>query len=107
MRAVGHDFPGYYGWHHPPPSLFVAAALAMLPYLGAVLLWLAATLAAYAATLRAIVGDRVGAFLALGFPAAIWNVTAGQNGFFTAAPIGGTLVSMQRRPALAGVFSGC
>ncbi len=106
VRALDHEFPDYYGWHYPPPFLFVAAGLAMLPYLGAALLWLAATLAAYAATLRAIIGDRVGIFLALGFPAAIWNVTAGQNGFLTATLIGGTLVSMQRRPALAGVFLG-
>ncbi|HTV34805.1 MAG TPA: glycosyltransferase family 87 protein, partial [Xanthobacteraceae bacterium] len=36
----------------------------------------------------------------------IWNITAGQNGFLTAALIGGTLSSMERRPALAGVFLG-
>src|SRR6185437_7326088 len=81
VRALGHDFGGYYGWHYPPPFLFVAAVLALLPYLGAVLVWLAGTLAAYALTLRAILGDRAGIFVALGFPAAIWNVTAGQNGF--------------------------
>jgi arabinofuranan 3-O-arabinosyltransferase len=105
-RAIGHAFADYYGWHYPPPFLFVAAALALLPYLVAACLWLAATLAAYAAAMRAVIGDRVGIFLALGFPAAIWNVTAGQNGFLTAALIGGTLVSLQRRPALAGVFLG-
>jgi hypothetical protein len=45
-------------------------------------------------------------FFALGFPAAIWNVTAGQNGFLTAALIGGTLGLLERRPALAGVCLG-
>jgi arabinofuranan 3-O-arabinosyltransferase len=106
VRAVGHDFAGDYGWPYPPPFLFVAMALALLPYLAAMLLWLAATLAAYAATLRHIVGDRVGVLVALGFPAAIWNVTAGQNGFLTAALIGGTLAFLQPRPALAGVCLG-
>ena len=105
-RAIGHAFADYYGWHYPPPFLFVAAGLAMLPYLLAALVWLAATLAAYAATLCAILGDRTGIFLALGFPAAIWNITAGQNGFLTASLIGGILVTMERRPALAGVFLG-
>ena len=33
IRAVGHDFANYYGWHYPPTFLFVAAALATLPYL--------------------------------------------------------------------------
>jgi hypothetical protein len=32
VNAVGHEFEGYYGWHYPPTFLFVAAALASLPY---------------------------------------------------------------------------
>jgi arabinofuranan 3-O-arabinosyltransferase len=106
VRAVGHDFANYYGWHYPPPFLFVAAALATLPYLVAALVWLAATLAVYAATLGGILRSRAGIFLALGFPAALWNVTAGQNGFLTAALIGGTLGLLERHPALAGLCLG-
>lgn len=106
VRALGRDFADYYGWHYPPPFLFAAAALALLPYLGAALAWLVATLCAYAATLRVIFRDRAGLFLALGFPAAIWNITAGQNGFLTATLIGGTLASIERRPALAGILLG-
>jgi hypothetical protein len=105
VRAVGHDFEDYYGWHYPPTFLFVAAALATLPFFVAVLVWLVATLAAYVAAMAGILG-RTGVFVALGFPAALWNVTAGQNGFLTAALIGGTLGSMERRPALAGVCLG-
>ena len=45
-------------------------------------------------------------FCCAGFPAALWNVTAGQNGFLTAALIGGTLGLLERRPALAGVCLG-
>ena len=41
IRAVGHDFANYYGWHYPPTFLFVAAALATLPYLVAAVVWLA------------------------------------------------------------------
>jgi hypothetical protein len=106
VRAVGHDFANYYGWHYPPMFLFVAAALATLPYLVAAVLWLAATLAAYAATLGGILGTRAGVFVGLGFPAALWNATAGQNGFLTAALIGGTLGLLERHPALAGVCLG-
>jgi arabinofuranan 3-O-arabinosyltransferase len=106
VRALGHDFANYYGWHYPPPFLFVAMALALLPYLGAALLWLLATLAAYAAALRAIIGESVGILLALGFPAGIWNITAGQNGFLTAALISATLTLLERRPAVAGVCLG-
>ena len=104
--AVGHDFDGYYGWHYPPTFLFAAAALALIPYTAASLIWLVATLAAYCAAMRVIVGERAGIFVALGFPAALWNATAGQNGFLTAALIGGTLGLMERHPTLAGICLG-
>ena len=106
IRAVGHDFANYYGWHYPPTFLFAAAALATLPYLVAALVWLILTLALYAATLAKILGGRAGFALALGFPAALWNITAGQNGFLTTALIGGALCLLERRPALAGVCLG-
>jgi arabinofuranan 3-O-arabinosyltransferase len=106
VHAVGHDFDGYYGWHYPPTFLFVAAALATLPFLTAAALWLAATLLAYVAALGGILGARTGVFVALGFPAAVWNVTAGQNGFLTAALIGGALGLLERRPVLAGICLG-
>ncbi len=106
VRVIGHDFEDYYGWHYPPTFLFVAAALALLPYLAAMLVWLATTLAAYAATLGGILGGRTGVLFAVGFPAAIWNITAGQNGFLTAALIGGTLGLLERRPVLAGLCLG-
>jgi len=105
VRVIGHDFANYYGWHYPPPFLFVAAALATLPFVAAAIVSLLVSLAAYVAALWSILG-RSGVFVALGFPAAIWNVTAGQNGFLTAALIGGTLGLLERRPALAGVCLG-
>jgi arabinofuranan 3-O-arabinosyltransferase len=106
VRAAGYDFDGYYAWHYPPPAFFFAAALATLPYLVAAVVWLLTTLAAYVAAIAGILGLRTGVLFALGFPAAIWNVTAGQNGFLTAALIGGTLGLLERRPALAGICLG-
>ena len=106
MRALGHDFDNYYGWHYPPIFLFVAGALASMPYTAAALAWLGVTLPAYVAAVRAIVGERAGIFVALGFPAVLWNASAEQNGFLTAALIGGTLTLMQRRPVLAGLCLG-
>jgi len=110
IRAIGHDFDDYYGWHYPPTFLFVAAALAALPYLTAAIAWLTLTLAAYTAAMIGILGDvlgrRTSALVAFGFPAALWNVTAGQNGFLTAALIGGTLGLLERRPVLAGICLG-
>ena len=106
IRAVGYDFGSYYGWHYPPTFLFAAAALALLPFTAAALVSLAVTLPLYAASIRGIAGNRAGWFLALGFPAVLWNVTAGQNGFLTAALIGGMLLFVERRPVLAGICLG-
>jgi hypothetical protein len=44
----------FYGWHYPPFFLFVAVALALLPYGFALLTWQAATLALYLAAMRAV-----------------------------------------------------
>jgi alpha-1,2-mannosyltransferase len=45
----------FYGWHYPPFFLFIAAALALMPYRLALLAWQGATLALYLAMLQAIV----------------------------------------------------
>ena len=104
--AVGHTFDGYFGWHYPPTFLFVAAGLALLPYGAAYALWAFGTFPAYLVAIRAIIGDRAGYLLAAAFPAVLANFVVGQNGFLTAALIGGALVLLERRPILAGVLLG-
>jgi arabinofuranan 3-O-arabinosyltransferase len=106
VAALGHDFPGNYGWHYPPTFLFAAMALAMLPYLAALLAWLAVTLPLYVAAVRAIMGERLGILIACAFPAVMWNMLVGQNGFLTAALIGFMLLSLDTRPVVAGVLLG-
>ena len=104
--AVGHPFDGYFGWHYPPVFLFVAAALALMPYAAAYLLWIFGTFPLYLAAVRAIVGERVGYFLAAAFPAVLSNFIVGQNGFLSAALLGGSLLFIERRPVLAGLLLG-
>jgi len=106
VSAVGHPFDGYYGWHYPPTFLFVAILLALLPYTTAYMAWTLGTFPAYLVATRAIVGDRIGYLLAAAFPAVLANAVVGQNGFLTAALIGGALLLMERRPVLAGVLLG-
>jgi hypothetical protein len=104
--AVGYSFEGYYGWHYPPPFLFVASVLALLPYAGAYAVWVAVTLPGYVAAIRAILGEKIGYGLAFAFPAVLANAMVGQNGFFTASLMGGALHFMEKRPALSGVCLG-
>lgn len=105
-QGVGHPFEGYFGWPYPPIFLFIAAALSLLPYLPAFLTWMVLTLPAYAAIIRVIVAHRIGFLLAGAFPGVLWNVAVGQNGFLTAALLGGALGMMEKRPLFAGVFLG-
>jgi arabinofuranan 3-O-arabinosyltransferase len=106
VAAVGYPFEGFYPWPYPPQFLAPAALLALLPMVPASLVWLFATGAAYVASIRAIVGARIGPWLAVGFPGALWTVTSGQSAFLSAALIGGALAVMERHPILAGVFLG-
>ncbi len=106
-RISGREDIAYYGWHYPPAFLIVAAALAFVPYLGALLVYQAATLAAYLAVVRNIAGRPEAWLLALAFPAVFVNVTHGHNGFITAALLGGALMVLDRRPLLAGLALGC
>ncbi|MFO1147895.1 MAG: glycosyltransferase family 87 protein [Alsobacter sp.] len=96
----------FYGWYYPPTFLLPSAALALLPYWPSLLVWLAATLALYAATVRSILPGREALLVALAFPAVFINAGHGNNAFLTTALIGGGLVLLPRRPVLAGLLFG-
>lgn len=104
--ALGRPFEGYFGWHYPPNFLFVAAALALLPYLWAYLLWLAVTFPIYLAAIRTIIGERSGYLLGAAFPGVLFNAIVGQNGFLSAGLMGAGLVLLAERPILAGLAFG-
>jgi alpha-1,2-mannosyltransferase len=105
----------FYGWHYPPFFLFIAAALALMPYWLALTVWQTATLALYLLAIGTIAApalraagrrDHLWLLLALAFPAVLINIGHGQNGFLTAALLGGALVVLDRRPILAGILLG-
>ena len=104
-RIFGPTTP-FYGWHYPPVFLAVAALLALLPYLPALIVWQAATLALYLKTIVAIAADRRAWLLGLAFPAVFINIGHGHNGFLTAALFGGGLLLLERREVLAGIVLG-
>ncbi len=105
QEIFGKDTP-FYGWHYPPIFLFLAGALAFFPYLGALAIWQASTLALYLVSIRAILPRAEVWLPALAFPAAFINVAHGHNGFLTAALIGGGLYLLDRKPLAAGILFG-
>src|ERR1700722_8492450 len=106
LALLRQEFPGYFAWHYPPPFLFVASLLAQFSYPAAFIGWVSASFVPYLAMMRAIVGRGFGLMLAVAFPMVFNNTLVGQNGFLTAALIGGTLYLIPMRPILAGVCLG-
>jgi alpha-1,2-mannosyltransferase len=102
---AGRDVP-FYGWHYPPFFFAVAFLVAALPYALGLMLWLAASFAAYLAAMRAILPRPQTLLFASAFPAVFINAGHGQNGFLTAALLGGALCLIDRRPWLAGILIG-
>ena len=105
-EAIVGPFDGYLGWAYPPTFLFVAGALALLPYAIACVVWVIGTFLAYLVAIRSIVGDRVGYFVGAAFPAVLANVMVGQNAFLSASLIGGALALVESRPLCAGALLG-
>jgi arabinofuranan 3-O-arabinosyltransferase len=106
LEVLKQDFVGYFAWHYPPPFLFVATVLAQFPYSVAFVGWMSVSILPYLAVMRAIVGRAFGLVLAVALPMVLNNVLVGQNGFLTAALIGGTLYLLPTRPVLSGICLG-
>lgn len=113
QAIFGADTP-FYGWHYPPFFLFIAAALALMPYLPALAVWQGATLVLYLLTIHAILrrihtetdAERLWLLLTFAFPAVFINIGHGHNGFLTATLIGFALLHLDRKPAIAGILFG-
>ena len=101
----GRDVP-FYGWHYPPFFFAIAVLVAALPYAWGLALWLVASFAAYLTAIRAILPRQETLLVATAFPAVFVNIGHGQNGFLTAALLGGALHWLDRKPWLAGVLIG-
>jgi alpha-1,2-mannosyltransferase len=110
-----------YSWFYPPFFLFITAPLALLPYGAALVTWQAVTLLLYLLAIRAIIAasprraedasplrleSRTELLVALAFPAVLVNLGHGQNGFLTAALLGGGLALLNTRPVAAGLLFG-
>jgi alpha-1,2-mannosyltransferase len=86
--------------------LLIILPLALLPYLWSLSAWTAATFAAYLGVMWKIDPERDSIWLAIAFPGALVNLTNGQNRFLTLALLGAALLTLERRPILAGVMFG-
>jgi alpha-1,2-mannosyltransferase len=134
-QAIFGEKTPFYGWHYPPFFLALAAALALIPYQLALIVWQGVTLVLYLFAISRIghsswpdlfrpstsslpayeqvvdARDKPGhdaawLLLALAYPAVFVNLGHGHNGFLTAALMGFALVTLDTRPVLAGILFG-
>jgi hypothetical protein len=91
---------------YPPTFLFLSYPLGLMPYLAAFTVWVVATLLVYATAIYAIIPRSAALIAALASGAALKNIQLGHNGFLTAGLFGLSLVFVERRPWLSGVFLG-
>jgi hypothetical protein len=105
QSVVGAHLSGHI-YSYPPMLLVLTAPLALVPYVPALVLWLAAGWFAFYRVLRLAMPEGRTLLLALATPAVFINAVAGQNGTWTAALFGGGLTLLDRRPVLAGSLLG-
>jgi arabinofuranan 3-O-arabinosyltransferase len=99
--------PNYNRFYYPPTLLFLTYPLGLMPYSVALGVWIVASFTLYLAAVYAIIPRRAALCAAASIVfVMLSNFLMGHNGFFSAALIGLSLVFMERRPVLSGVFLG-
>ena len=93
-------------WVYPPTNLLMVSWLGRLSYGVGWFAWWIGTGALYLWMVRGFSRDAWAPLLAAAFPGAFITAYCGQNGFLTAALLGGGLLLLDRRPIIAGVLIG-
>jgi arabinofuranan 3-O-arabinosyltransferase len=94
-------------WPYPPIIFLILAPLPMLPYAPAFLIWEAVPLLACVTVVFLIVRRSAAIALVVASPFGAFNFRWAQTGFLRTALLGAALLTLERRPVLAGVFIGC
>lgn len=104
-EVICADFPPR-TWPYPPTFLLLLLPLALLPYPLAFLVWLTATGLGYLQVIRGVSAPGRLFWLFPFFPGAVSNFLYGQNGFLSAALLGGGLLLAERHPFGGGCLLG-
>lgn len=107
QEKLGEEAPPFWPYLYPPAFLFIAMALASLPYAAGWLVFMGATLSLYAAAMQRLAPGGFAVLLTLALPAVYTNFLHGQNGFLIAALFAFGLHSLfAGRPIIAGIALG-
>src|ERR1700736_6259381 len=81
VGAVGHDFDGYFSWFYPPTFFFATAPFAVLPFVPALLAWVAAGLTLFLLSIRLVLPRRGSVIFPAAAPVGVGEGTGGTKGF--------------------------
>ena len=93
-------------WNYPPFFHFAIFWLALLPYVPAYMIWCVLTFLPLAFLMWRMAPRSETLWLLAAFPGTFTNLAYGQNGFLSAAFLGGGLCLVARRPVVAGILFG-
>ncbi len=106
MFSLDPEIKGNYGWFYPPTFYLFIAPMGWLPYWAAYLSFMGLSTASYVYAVKKIIHEKVAMWCLAAFPGIWINLLTGQNGLFTAAIAGASLLILTRRPYLSGVLIG-
>ena len=108
FKEIEEDLTGLGGhlWLYPPTALLIDWPLALLPYIPSLATWLVVTMGLYLLVLYRIAPHPLTLFWGLAFFGTFQNIFFGQNGFLSAALLGGGLLLLDGSPFLGGVLLG-
>lgn len=93
-------------WPYPPTFLLMVLPLSLLPYVISFICWLAVTGSGFVYVARRLIPKKPVTWLVLVFPGTVTNFLYGQNGFLSAALLGGGLLLAERYPFTGGCLLG-
>jgi arabinofuranan 3-O-arabinosyltransferase len=97
----------YPNWPYPPTLFLFLAPFTIIGYFFGFLAWDLTTLLGLIVVIYLIIRRLPAIAVAIASPFTAWNFLAAHNGFLTGSLLGASLLSLERRPILAGVFIGC
>jgi len=104
--SLGAHQAGFHTFNYPPPYASLTAPLCTMPYATALIVWQWTTLAVFAYVLHRAGLTPFEILAVCAAPASNDNMAAGQNGFLTSALLIAGMISLARRPTMAGALFG-
>jgi alpha-1,2-mannosyltransferase len=93
-------------WVYPPTFLLLLVPFAFFPYFVSLAIWLITTFLGYFKVVHRIAPSQQTIWLTLAFPGTFQNLAHGQNGFLSAAILGGGLLLLDRYAFIGGILLG-